>query len=90
MWKEEEGVREGGRTFIVVAVDNEATDARSYLPIRNENEGESLSFELVDPLHDPHSRTPARPIRPTRPAANDRMIVPYGIYWHRRSVNETF
>ena len=32
--------RERGRTFIAVAVDNEATDARSYLPIRNENEGE--------------------------------------------------
>ena len=64
MWKEKE--RERGRTFIVVAVDNEATDARSYLPIRNENEGEiereslSLSFELVDPLHDPHSRSPAK------------------------------
>ena len=68
MWIEEGRGRGRGRTFIAVAVDNEATDARSYLPIRNENEGEgervSLSFELVDPLHDPHSRTLARPPGP--------------------------
>ena len=44
---------------MAVVLDNEATDARSYLPIRNENEGEggrdSLRFELVDPVHDPHA-----------------------------------
>ena len=54
-----------GRSVVAAAIaaaavlDNEATDARSYLPIRNENEGErgrdSLRFELVDPVHDPHA-----------------------------------
>ena len=41
--RERERERERERKDVhrrVVAVDNEATDARSYLPIRNENEGE--------------------------------------------------
>ena len=60
-------------------LDNEATDARSYLPIRNENEGEqegdSLRFALADPVHDPHAPSLSLSVF----AANDRLIVPCGI-----------
>ena len=58
--------RERGRSFVAGAaiaavLDNEATDARSYLPIRNENEGEkegetlsalsSLTHFMIPTLH---------------------------------------
>ena len=59
-----DGLGKRGRSVVAAAIavvlDNEATDARSYLPIRNENEGElplslaalsSLTQFMIPTLH---------------------------------------